>query len=185
MKIAIDLDGVCYEWDKTARYLMRAYRGYSADGPMGTDSKHWDYIQENVSEQDWEWLWSEGVQLGLFRYGHLVQGAVIGLRRLAEFAELTAVTHRPSQAVRDTMAWLSLMDLPWSNVVLLTNGEPKSVVDAEYLIDDKPQNIEEWEAAGRTGLLFDRPWNDGYASRIRVFGWPSATQVLEVVDHEL
>jgi len=29
VKIAIDLDGVCYEWDRTARYMLREYRNLS------------------------------------------------------------------------------------------------------------------------------------------------------------
>ncbi len=185
MDCAIDVDGVQYEWSKTARYMMRTYRGYSREGPMGKESTSWDYIQDNVTKADWDWLWTEGVRQGLFRYGHLVQGAVVGLQALVTAGHnIIAVTHRPSQAVKDTMAWFTLLDLPWSGIHILTNQEPKSAVAADVLVDDKPENIEDWElTTGNRGILFGRPWNRQDTTHFRVSTWPSvvyAIQDLEV-----
>lgn len=185
MDIAIDIDGVCYEWEKTARYMMRAYRGWPASGPMGRESDSWDYIQDNVSKEDWKWLWTEGVRLGLFRFGHLTTGAIVGLQSLvADGHHIIAVTHRPSQAIRDTNAWLTLMDLPWYGQHILTNQEPKSSVEADILVDDKMENIEEWEATtGKPGILFGREWNRDYDTRkyFRVEGWPAVLAYVETL----
>src|SRR3972149_6085024 len=174
MDVLIDIDGVCYEWSKTARYLMRAYRGHSADGPMGTESDSWNYIQDNVTKDDWAWLWKEGVELGLFRFGHLVTGARLGLQTLVEQGHhIIAVTHRRSQAIRDTNAWFTLLDLPWYGQHILTNQEPKSSISGDVLVDDKIENIEEWEATtGCAGILFGREWNlDANAWFDRAEGW--------------
>ena len=166
--VAVDCDGVLYEWSKTARYMLRAYKGYSADGPMGTESTSWDYIRDHVEPEDWAWLWREGVELGLFRYGHVVQGAVIGLRALQRSHKLVLVTHRPASAVNDTLDFISYISnskqdpIRWSGIHVLTNEEPKSEVGADILIDDKPDNVGEWWITGRHAVLFGRPWNDHY-----------------------
>jgi 5'(3')-deoxyribonucleotidase len=181
MDLAIDVDGVQYEWDKTARYLMRVYRGHPVLGPMGRESTSWDYIQQHVSPGDWEWLWTEGVRLGLFRYGHLVQGAVVGLRQLVEEGHrISAVTHRPPSAVRDTVAWLTLLDLPWTGIHILTNQEPKSAVAADVLVDDRIENIQDWEAStGNLGILFGRAWNkDPLGLYFRVTNWDNVVAAI-------
>lgn len=171
MKVAVDLDGVCYEFERTARYMLREYRG--AIGLIH-ESEHWDWIKHRTSDADWRWLWSDGVQLGLFRYGHCVAGSIIGLMRLSQSHELLAVTHRPQTAVPDTLAWLAYNKVPWSAVHILSDGEPKSGISADILIDDKAENVLDWAEDGRGAILFDQPWNCSLAAspRIqRVFGW--------------
>jgi len=46
--------------------------------------------------------------------------------------------------------------------VLLANGHSAKAAVAgpgKILIDDKNENIDEWEAAGGIGILYPRPWN--------------------------
>ena len=186
MKIALDCDGVIYEWDKTARYMMRTYKGYGAWALE--ESSYWESIQDHVSKEDWDWLWEEGVRLGLFRYGHLVQGAVIGMKALVEAGhKLVVVTSRPVAAVPDTLAWLNLIQKPeagvkFSGIHIHTDEEPKSAVRADILIDDNIDNVVEWRATGRRAILFSRTWNETYPNARslrnikRCKGWP------EVVD---
>lgn len=166
MRIAVDCDGVLYEWSKTARYMLRQYKGYPREGPMGEESTYWEYIKDNVTHEDWRWLWTEAIELGLYRYGHVVTGAVMGLRTLQAMKhELILATHRPASAVMDTLAFIHYISdskrepIIWQGFHLLTNNEPKTVVDADMLIDDKPENVVTWAEAGRRALLFSREWN--------------------------
>jgi 5'(3')-deoxyribonucleotidase len=165
--IAVDLDNVLYEWDRTAQYMLREYRGAT----IHTPSTDWDYIKNHVSHQDWRWLWSDGITQGLFRYGHMVTGARIGLERLAINNALTIVTHRPESAVMDTVDWVSLYlkGIPLSGLHILTHEEPKTQVNADVLIDDKDQNLTDWMAAGRTAVKFERPHNSSW----QIYGVPS------------
>ncbi len=183
MKIAVDLDGVCYEWSRTARYMLREYRGQSQ---LVGEARSWDWnLDEGVPKEDWDWLWSEGVKLGLFRYGHMVKGARIGLNRIVTAGHsIEIATHRPVNAVNDTLDWLSLYfkDIPISGLHILSNGEEKTQVPCDILIDDKIENVKAWEASGRLAFLFDQGWNQaqGQTPRIaRIHGWGHAAAVLE------
>jgi len=177
MRIAVDLDGVLYEWSKTARWMLRNIRGCT-DPALRWESEYWSYIPDHVSKEDWSWLWSEGVRLGLFRHGHVTTGGMEGVKALkAAGHTLVVATHRPPDALRDTLSWLdhnfgSAEPYPWSGIYYLSNEEPKTIVDAHILIDDKPENVAQWTEAGRVACLFARPWNRGlHKSYTRVAGW--------------
>lgn len=179
MRVAVDLDGVCYEWERTARYMLREYRGRRVD-----ESLEWDSIKDSCSKDDWQWLWSEGVRLGLFRYGHMTTGAMIGMRRLIKAGhKLEVVSHRPAHAHDDTMDWLHLYfrDIPLTEIILIADGSPKVKHSAaDYLIDDKYHNLVEWQAEGRSGCIFNRPWNTGprIEGITRTFGWKDTANVV-------
>lgn len=184
-RIALDIDGCIYEWSKTARYLLREElpdSPYGKDGPLGRESTHWNYIQDNVEPEHWDWLWRDGVKLGLFRHGHLVRGAIKYVRKLAELGQVIVITHRPRSAVRDTLAWLAFQELPLSGVHILTDQQPKSTVTphADFYLDDRPENCMELAQHTRGRVcLADREWNRGFDEQnlqheiVRVYGWKS------------
>lgn len=166
MRIGVDIDGVMYMWEKTARYMLREIlpnSPYTKDGPLGEVSNGWDFIQNNVAPEHWKWLWKEGVQLGLFRHGHLYPGTIKAIRQLAELGEVVAITHRPKAAVHDTLAWLAYQNLPLSGLHILTNQEPKSTVrpECDIYIDDKVENCIDLYANtdARAVYLMGRYWN--------------------------
>lgn len=161
LRFGIDVDGVLYQWDKTARYMLRTQFGYPKDGPLGEESTHWNSIQDHVDKKQWQWLWGSGVKQGLFRYGHLYRGSIEALRSLNELGDVVIVTHRPRSAVQDTLDWLSYLRLPFMEVHLLTNGEPKSSIACDMYVDDKPANIEDFETNTKAlPLLWRRGWNE-------------------------
>ncbi len=167
MRIAIDMDEVLYSWERTARYLLR--NEYAKPEWM-----YWDALQQPFSE--WSiagqigqaaerWLFTEGVELGLYRHGHVVTGAMRGVRRLkAEGHELVVVTHRLEGGVQDTLAWIDFHfgredPYPWSGIEILSDGRSKTTVPFDRLIDDSPKNIADARAVGRDGVLFGASWN--------------------------
>lgn len=182
MKIAVDLDGVCYEWSRTARYMLREYLGLDIHGEAQT----WDWnIDEGVSKPDWDWLWSDGVKQGLFRYGHMVKGARLGLESLIRQGHTIEIaTHRPANAVNDTLDWLSLYfrDIPVHGIHILSNGEPKSSVACDLLIDDKMQNATEWVKSGRPALQFMRPWTEDEPLAWKVGSWAYVPSVVRTIE---
>ena len=177
--IALDLDGPTYEYDRTAQYMLRTYRGAQLHQP----SESWDWIQDQVSKADWHWLWSEGVQRGLFRYGHMHVGARAGIEALVAYGyKITIVTHRPPAAVPDTIDWISLMfkGIPLVGLHILSNQEPKTTVEADILIDDKPANLDAWADEGRTAIQFMFRHNAHYKREgvVQCNGWPEVVHRL-------
>lgn len=158
--IGLDLDGVTYHWERTARYLLRTYRGCAN---LADYSQSWDWIEEQVSREDWAWLWDEGVKHGLYRHGHVVTGAIIGAKALCELGDVFLITSRPKFALKDTLDWLSLHfnEVEFSGLNILSFGQLKSTVrpDCDVYIDDGDQNLHDLTGAGKHVVLFDQPWN--------------------------
>ena len=162
MRIGLDLDGVCYEWQRTYMYMLRAYRGYSRDLMSDIESwTHWNWHKENVSKQDNDWMWSEGIRLGLFRYGHLYPGTVKAVNELSSLGDVVVITSRPKRAAQDTFDWISYNKLPVQEVHI-TNGGNKSDIKpvCDVYIDDGPHVIDDLiDNTPSAALLWDRPWN--------------------------
>src|SRR3990167_1953190 len=129
MRIGVDLDGVCYKWSKTARYMLREMlpgSPYTREGPMGQEADGYDYIQRNIAPEHWKWLWTEGVRLGLFRHGHIIKGAIEGVNALAaDGHDMIIVTHRPKAAVTDTLRWLAVADFPLAGRLFAISANPQ------------------------------------------------------------
>lgn len=186
MRIGLDIDGVMYKWDKTARYMLRDVLPNSPyKETLQQESQYWDWIKKNVSAEHWEWLWNDGVRLGLFRYGHLYPGTIQAVRKLAEIGDVVLITHRPRVAVTDTLAWLGLLNLPLSGLHLLTNSEPKSIVQpqCDVYLDDKPENIEDLRKNTTAyAYLMRRPWNQDYKKDYGVVGsWDEFVRLADVL----
>ena len=198
MRIGLDIDGVMYRWQKTALYMLRDVLPNSPYGKELCEENWsgWNWPVEDglVSREHWKWLWDEGIKLGLFRYGHLYPGTIQAVRHLATLGDVELITHRPKEAVTDTLAWLGLLNLPLSGLHLLTNQEPKSIVkpECDVYLDDKPENVVDLfhNTSCRVSCMMSRPWNSGVllpgvrmgdeprVTRV-VHDWPEFIQVVE------
>jgi hypothetical protein len=146
------------------------------------EASYWEWIPEHVSKEHWAWLWNEGVKLGLFRYGNLYPGTVQAVRKLATLGEVILITHRPKQAVGDTLAWLAMLDLPISGLHLLTNQEPKSGVkpECDVYLDDKPENIDDLDMnTDGLAVLRRQAWNEAYGAKVAVRTWDQFIALVE------
>lgn len=195
MKIGLDLDGVVYDFQSTFIHMVNYEFG--VEFPPGLDWwDSWDSADAYMTQEQIDWIWSNGVRKGLFRHGHLLKGAHDGAQKLAVAGTVELVTHRPAAAMRDTIAWLNHHfgaddPYPFSGVHLLTNGEPKSSVpginvyidDGAHIADDVIENT------NSVLLLWDRPYNrdvePGGDRLVRISSWDEAIQELERVDGRL
>lgn len=176
MRVGIDLDGVCYDWTGTVRYLFDAHWDIKLPEP-----EHWDAFQESVPKEAWRWLWTEGVDLGLFRYGNIIRGAVDGLVRLKEMGhELEVVTQRPASAVQDTMSFIARLPDVFSGVHLM-NSRPKSQVGLDLYIDDSPHVVADLREHRLNYIVFDQPWNQ-QAPGLRIYGWPGVVGAVKLCE---
>lgn len=190
MRVAVDIDNCLYEWDATARHMLRRYlneTGKSEIPGLTVPSTHWNYIHEQVGNEAWEWLWSYGVEQGLFRNGHIIKGALDSLRILCERHDVILVTSRPKNAIMDTLEWVAFMlrGCKISGVHVLHSGEKKTTVPWDVLIDDGVHNAVDAVYAGKEVLLFTQPWNAQFdvgeqlgPLAVRVYGWGDVLEVL-------
>lgn len=187
---ALDLDGVCYNWDSTVRYLLKEHRG--VDVPP---SSTWGTIQESISNNDWLWLWSEGIRRGMFRHGHLYKGTVDATHELSKMVDLYAVTSRPYEARQDTMDWLAFHKIPIVGIhFAYEKGAKKSRWPMDFHLDDSPKVLEDLmhQSEDHEGPLprntqglvikWSRPWNTNSPCDLSVSSWK---EVIEIVSHAL
>lgn len=192
--IGLDLDGVCYNFEKTARYMIRKRmesRGETPAPEMHQVSQNWDWISSHCPPEDWAWLWNEGAKHGLFRYGHAVHGAIDGVVELAKLGDIIAITARPKAAVHDTLAWLAMMfdQSPLAGVVIQSHDQKKSAVDPvpDVYIDDGVHNYADiLENTNSWMIQFQQPWNNSYfvpfkyANRfLRAKGWAQTVECVK------
>jgi len=130
------------------------------------ESVHWNYIKDQITEQQWEWLWHDapdgGIGCGLFRHGHCYKGSFEAMKELDRIGDIVIITHRPKSAIKDTMEWISFNGIPASAVHLMYREEPKSFVKPEcgIYVDDKVANcIDLSENTDGLACLWDRAWN--------------------------
>jgi uncharacterized HAD superfamily protein len=174
-RAGIDLDGVVYRWCDTVNFLLEHYRGVRGLGEWTS----WDYLEDTVKlpKEDKDWLWTEGVSLGMFRHGNCYRGSFAALDRLAITHDVVILTARPRAAITDTLAWLAFHRVAASEVHVL-DGQPKSSVPCDWYVDDSAANARELHLAGKEVLLWDRPWNqDDYVHGVvRVYSWENVLE---------
>ena len=140
--------------------MLNTMRGYDL---KLEDWTYWNQPKDMVKNNDWQWLWTAGVKAGLFRYGHLYKGTIEAVRALNVLGDVVIITHRPRHAMKDTLDWLAYLSLPFVEIHLLTEGQPKSDIKCDMYVDDKPENISDFlNHTDGKALLFNRPWNMDY-----------------------
>lgn len=138
--------------------MLLEHRGVSVPPSDG-----WDSIQKHCSDADWAWLWSDGIDLGLFRNCVPYAGTEPALRQLDRLLDIAFVTSRPRAAARHTLRWLADHDFPVYELHVVCD-RPKSEIlpQADIYIDDAPHVVEDLHKnTYATVILFDRPWNQG------------------------
>lgn len=113
-------------------------------------------------------------------------GAVEGMRMLAEVADVYVVTtylHSAPTWVYDRDRWImEHFAIPKGRMV---HVQSKYIFSGAGLIDDKPQNVIEWqdEHPEGKGVLWRQPYNEGQALgeevRYEARDWPAAVALFE------
>lgn len=154
MNIGVDIDGVLADQVPAALAAIEANHQMSKP-----DIQTWDEPIPRA-ETDIETVLIEPLQDPVFvRSMDTVDGAVAGMQELSQQGYcLHIVTDRPEVARGPTEEWLHQQEIPYDKI-RFTNGNSKSSVDVDVLIDDYPKNITKFVSAGGHGLLFSQPWN--------------------------
>lgn len=165
-RIGIDLDGVCYDFQGALREFMTEIWGFKdEDLPEATD---WNFYRNwgnpPITDSDFHWYVTQAtVHGGLFDYADPINNADNVIRKLKNHGHsIHIITDRDwgqlGEAQRQTVSWLKTHSIPFDSLHFTAE---KGMVDVEYMLDDKPQNVRDMLANGTEAALLDRPWNQG------------------------
>lgn len=161
MKVVIDIDDVLYPCVDTIRqYLIEAH-GYSPDQLGKVDS--WDLHDCWAIDHTELWdLVNVGIDAGyVFFYGEPYADVVTSLDKLQSAGHtihlVTArVSQTPGSAEYYTTDWLKHWKIPYNS---LTFSADKTVVKADFALDDKEENASALRDNGVKTFIMDQPWN--------------------------
>lgn len=172
MKVGVDIDGVLYPWDDCARDALVERFGIERPGP----SLSWTWLKENITGEQWAWLWTAQGQDATFSRLDVYPGVVPAFNAILKAGhEVHFVTHRdPRRTAVPTAEFLSahFRRHPWAGVHVIQNGTPKrSLARWDVFVDDKPETVLGMLVNTRAHVFCPyRPWNaeldglDGIAS---------------------
>lgn len=179
--IAIDLDDVILDFVGGIRRWIKTEYDVEIPEESITDFNLRPFLDPIIGKNWWtalrerDWLWPNF---------EAVPGAIGALERLRnEGHYLEIVTSKPRWAEYATWKWLGKWRPPVQRVTIVGPKDKKAdFSDADVLIDDKVQNVVEWEESGRPAILFTRTHNVKAEAAIRASGWREVLDCLEEME---
>jgi len=185
MHLVVDVDGVLA--DQVPPILKRLNQKYSLS-LRKKDIRQWDQpiadtdIKTEIenSLQDAQFVLSMG----------LIKGAHWALMELDKNHSITIATNREPQMDKFTREWLQKKRIPYDRYVN-TREHGKGAISGDVLIDDYPNNLAGFLAAGGLGILFSQPWNeddhsleDAYKDDqiVRAHGWKEVVAIINSIE---
>lgn len=168
LRVGVDVDGVLYQWEPTARLLLNREFGLEL-----TESPYWNYLNDNTTKAQMDWLWDShftypaGLDAppvtfrGVFAYGPAYPEAAKALREIRSLGhKIALITSMPNEAISERVNWLRTAGMVFDEFHT-THAKDKSKVACDVYIEDSAENItriaEERPHAGV--YLVDRAWN--------------------------
>lgn len=112
-----------------------------------------------------------------------VPGAIGGIKQLRDDGHyIEVVTAKPEWAEHVIWDWFGKHRPAVNRVTIVGMDVPKSeATDAELLVDDKIDNVEEFMADGRDAILFNQSTNDGvFVQAPRVNNWRELVELIRM-----
>ncbi len=171
-RIAIDMDDVMAD---TYRKLADLYLQGEASR-YTLDELRQKSFHELLDETEFKTLFKNVYEPGFFSDIAVMEGAQDTIASLMERYDVfvaTAAMEFPN-SLREKYDWLAkhFPYIHWRNIIFLGD---KSILGADYLIDDLPRNLETFSGQG---LLFSAPHNRDETAYQRVNNWQEVSERL-------
>ena len=162
----VDLDGVVADYTAGFASYVAAQRG--VDPASLPTERSYDFGEWGFEPGEYERLHSAAVtEHRMLAKLPAIAGAAEALWRLSDAGVwIRVITHRlyvnwgHAEAVADTVQWLDAERIPYRDICFLGN---KPEVEADCYVDDAPHNISALRAGGNDVIVFEQPYNRGFA----------------------
>jgi hypothetical protein len=155
MRIAIDLDGVCYNFTAS----LANYIEHMTGERFNPVPSCWEFYQVDWGmslEEYLEWF-EEGVNAAwVFAVGLPAEGCIEALTALkADGHTIHLVTERNigRRAKINTAEWLNTWHIPYDTLTF-ADGHKAEILKVDIAVDDRPRNVDQWRAAGVEAYCF-------------------------------
>jgi 5'(3')-deoxyribonucleotidase len=154
-RVLIDLDGVVRDFVTS---LVNVYQ-----------REHPDHIVKPVISRKLEDFFPLGENIYKFLEDGFIRevmeeapaypGALDALHKWQNDFDIVIVTAQPAAIKASTYIWIGKNNLATSEVHITYN---KADIDGIALLDDFPENLQEFSDTGRLAVCLDQPWNQQY-----------------------
>jgi 5'(3')-deoxyribonucleotidase len=185
-KIGIDVDGVLRDFcDGLTKVVREHYPQYMKDDFVEVND--WKLANNfNCTKEDLQQIYWHDYADEIMGNSNPIQGAIEQMYDLMDWAEekghsLVCVTSQKLHARHHTLSWLGKYGLNF-DTVYFRKGWQKWMVDVDYLVDDSPNNFENW-VRGRGMqegfILMNQPYNEHIKSNCRI---KELKQIKEIIN---
>lgn len=179
-RVLVDSDGVMSDLLTPAIEVINKVGGYSF---KPEDVKDYNICEGLGVPHMWTALKTACATPSFVRGFGVIPGSLEGVKELRQIADVYAVTTPmtvPTWAFERAL-WLDEKMGFTKDFVVQT--EAKHVIEGDILIDDKPQNVEEWAKHHPEGLgiIFNATYNRDFVTMqkniVRALGWKHAVEL--------
>jgi 5'-nucleotidase len=178
VRIGIDLDGVVFD---TIGELVRLYNLEYDDNLQREDIKSWETARfVKCGEEIYRYFYDEAFYANL----PLMDGVLEVMGRLDKKHELVLVSDTPAVGMVNRSRQLEKVFpvdqfrfMREKNIIYTAR---KDLVDIDLLLDDKPENIEDFHRTGKGwAVVFDWPYNRHLRNYRRIKNWWEFEELIE------
>lgn len=154
--VGCDLDDVVLDFSNGLRHSISVE--YGIEVPEFTSWNYKEVLDPILGRSWWKWMRERD---WLWPNFPAVPGAIGGLTKLRNAGfYVECVTSKPEWAEFSVWKWMGKWRPPFNRVTIVDMDTPKhEATDADVLIDDKPQNVNDYARAGGKGILFNTSSN--------------------------
>ena len=183
MRIGLDLDGVLADLiSETLSIYRLSYR----KTVIKSEVTSWDYFlkRRGISTAEQSDLFNRAWNHSSPRLEEECIPQVLKALKLLGHS-ITILTHRHKDTHASVFRWISTNQLPYDNLLFLSNKEDKMDYPIDVLVDDHPKTAEKAiNHPSKTLLLKSQPWNRNTKITLpNVRRIESLEELLEVVNH--
>jgi 5'(3')-deoxyribonucleotidase len=178
LRLLIDIDGVCRDIIPKMAEIYQRETGKEAKLPITTWGMKRNFPK--IDDVATFFFKQRDNAREIFEENPVIEGAEVVLKRLAESFDIILVSHQYRGNERFTRNWLLRNGLYFP--VIYTDR--KFLVPGDILIDDRIENLEEFEKTERRAICFANPWNEEYKG-VRIENWYEIEDYLHHILDEL